>query len=184
MQQKRIKESFFDDDDTLTLNISAKTREVTNLIKASETKLKQLVNCQISEKADEQSKQFCSTHLVRKNMQAILAEKLKSITFDMRKTEKEHFSKVQELHGSSNSHQSDEMFVLDTFEEEEQKVQCSREIQSLAKTISDLAVLFKDLSVLVVEQGTILDRIDYNILDAKQNIEKANVHIETTLKIE
>jgi hypothetical protein len=40
MQQKRIKESFFDDDDKLTLNISAKTREVTNLIKASETKLK------------------------------------------------------------------------------------------------------------------------------------------------
>jgi syntaxin 16 len=74
--------------------------------------------------------------------------------------------------------------VLDTFEEEESKVQSSREIQNLAKTISDLAVLFKDLSVLVVEQGTILDRIDYNILDAKQNIVKANVHIESTLKIE
>ncbi len=63
-------------------------------------------------------------------------------------------------------------------------MQSSREIQNLAKTISDLAVLFKDLSVLVVEQGTILDRIDYNILDAKQNITKANVHIESTLKIE
>ena len=63
-------------------------------------------------------------------------------------------------------------------------MQSSREIQNLAKTISDLAVLFKDLSVLVVEQGTILDRIDYNILDAKQNISKANVHIESTLKIE
>lgn len=74
--------------------------------------------------------------------------------------------------------------MLDTFEEEELKVQSSREIQNLAKTISDLAVLFKDLSVLVVEQGTILDRIDYNILDAKQNIAKANVHIESTLKIE
>lgn len=63
-------------------------------------------------------------------------------------------------------------------------MQSSREIQNLAKTISDLAVLFKDLSVLVAEQGTILDRIDYNILDAKQNIVKANVHIESTLKIE
>ena len=42
----------------------------------------------------------------------------------------------------------------------------SKEITRLVNTINDLAVLFKDLSVLVVEQGTILDRIDYNIEQA------------------
>lgn len=47
-----------------------------------------------------------------------------------------------------------------------------------------MAVLFKDLSVLVVEQGTVLDRIDYNIMEAKQSTEKGKVCIDKTLKTE
>ena len=39
----------------------------------------------------------------------------------------------------------------------------SKEINELTDSINSLAVLFKDFSVLVIEQGTILDRIDYNI---------------------
>ena len=45
-------------------------------------------------------------------------------------------------------------------------------------------MLFKDLSVLVIEQGTILDRIDYNIENATVHIEKANVHLEKALVVE
>ncbi len=46
----------------------------------------------------------------------------------------------------------------------------NKEIKNLVNTINDLAVLFKDLSVLVVEQGTILDRIDYNIETAHKDV--------------
>ena len=38
--------------------------------------------------------------------------------------------------------------------------------------------------MLVVEQGTVLDRIDYNILEAKQCTTQANVHIKKALEIE
>jgi syntaxin 16 len=47
-----------------------------------------------------------------------------------------------------------------------------------------LAVLFKDLSVLVVEQGTILDRIDFNVETAHKDVVQANVHLVNTVKIE
>lgn len=58
------------------------------------------------------------------------------------------------------------------------------EITSLVKSINDLAGIFKDLSVLVVEQGTILDRIDHNIESAKEDVKEANVHLEAVHKKE
>ena len=58
------------------------------------------------------------------------------------------------------------------------------EIQSVVKSINDLASIFKDLSVLVVEQGTVLDRIDYNVAQAKEHVELANVELEKTRKHE
>ena len=45
-------------------------------------------------------------------------------------------------------------------------------------------MLFKDFSVLVIEQGTILDRIDYNIENAVEHVEKANENLDKALKIE
>ncbi|KAG8905897.1 hypothetical protein FRB99_008038 [Tulasnella sp. 403] len=39
----------------------------------------------------------------------------------------------------------------------------TREITEIAKSIASLAELFKDLSTLVIEQGTILDSVEYNI---------------------
>ena len=52
------------------------------------------------------------------------------------------------------------------------------EINNLVKSINDLATIFKDLSVLVVEQGTILDRIDYNVECAKDDTREAVKHLE------
>lgn len=59
----------------------------------------------------------------------------------------------------------------------------SKEISQLTDSINSLAVLFKDFSVLVIEQGTILDRIDYNIENAAVHVEKANVHLDKALKV-
>jgi syntaxin 16 len=39
----------------------------------------------------------------------------------------------------------------------------SQEIAKIVKSINDLAQLFKELNVLVIEQGSALDRIDVNI---------------------
>ncbi|TNV71756.1 hypothetical protein FGO68_gene12879 [Halteria grandinella] len=76
------------------------------------------------------------------------------------------------------------MLDLQLDEEELQQRHRSKEIKHLVTNINDLAVLFKELSILVVEQGTILDRIDYNIEAAHKDVKQAVVHIENTVKIE
>ena len=42
-------------------------------------------------------------------------------------------------------------------------MQREREINDIAKGIIELADIFKDLSNMVIDQGTMLDRIDYNV---------------------
>ena len=73
-------------------------------MRACESKLKELIKCggsnDESSKYDEQSKGitfFSRLAVVRGNIQIQLAQRLKDITFKLRKREKKHFLKIQEL---------------------------------------------------------------------------------------
>lgn len=56
-------------------------------------------------------------------------------------------------------------------------VQREEELRNLLRSIEELNSIFKDISILVIEQGTILDRIDYNIEQAEHNVLKAEEHL-------
>jgi syntaxin 16 len=51
----------------------------------------------------------------------------------------------------------------------------NHEISEIAKSIVSLAELFKDLSNLVIDQGTILDSVEYNV-------QQTAVHMEDAVK--
>lgn len=54
-------------------------------------------------------------------------------------------------------------------------MQREREITEIAKGIIELADIFKELQTMVIDQGTLLDRIDYNV-------EQMSVHVKAADK--
>lgn len=51
----------------------------------------------------------------------------------------------------------------------------SRELNEIAKSIASLAELFRDLQAMVIDQGTLLDSIEYNV-------EQTAVHVQEAVK--
>ena len=116
---------------------------------------------------------------VRLNIQRSIATQLQQLSLSFRKSQKEYLSKVKNQKSggglnlgfdvesnSSNEKKSiaqkglteQEMMVLESSEINIQERDI--EIQKIAQSIEELSTIFKELAVLVIDQGTILDRID------------------------
>jgi len=122
-----------------------------------------------------------------------LAEKLKDITKKVRQNEEEYMAKYKEfydddkdsarhLFNSNESNQGKQMVQNFLDPNNDVLKQRDQEINNLVSSIKDLNEVFKDLSSLVYEQGTILDRIDFNIEMSLENTKKANKHLIQTEK--
>lgn len=53
-----------------------------------------------------------------------------------------------------------------------------RELSRVATNINDLATLVKDIAALVVDQGTVLDRVDYNLEDVRETTSAATRQLQ------
>lgn len=179
------------------MDIDAKTREITVIFRNSEKLLgnfsKQIESATIS---PEEKK-------VRQNMQRSIGKKLQGLTISFRTTQKEYMTRLKgqksgsgtlglEFLGEKKSVSQFEMeshtdtgFTqgqLALLEDTEDLVnERDQEITHIAKSIEELATIFKELAVLVIDQGTILDRIDYNMETA---VEHAKEGIQQLIKAE
>mmetsp|Transcript_4496 Transcript_4496/g.3772 ORF Transcript_4496/g.3772 Transcript_4496/m.3772 type:complete len:269 (+) Transcript_4496:150-956(+) len=153
-------------------------QDITNDIRINEGKLKEIKRYEPQSDTDAK---------IKANVEIVVAQKLQEMTLTLRQRQRNYVSKLKELQGGedSNINLSDEYdedeLELDELEEYRAKHK-DKEIQELSDSVRDLAVLFKELSTLVIEQGTIIDRIDYNVESALVNTQKGRKHLVSARK--
>ncbi|XP_078182738.1 syntaxin-43-like isoform X2 [Carex rostrata] len=161
--------------------IDALTQDITNLLKRSEKRLMQLSSNVPSEDSN-----------VRKNVQRSLASDLQNISMDFRKRQNNYLKRLRQqkedgapdfgIPTQTASHEDDEDEFDDVGFNEHQMSQLKKseeftrerekEISQVVESVNELAQIMKDLSVLVIDQGTIIDRIDYNIQNVASTVEE------------
>ncbi|KAM1051777.1 hypothetical protein FF1_033326 [Malus domestica] len=162
--------------------IESLTQEITNLIRKSEKRLQRLSAAGPSEDSN-----------VRKNVQRSLATDLQTLSMDLRKKQSTYLKRLRQqtegqdgddlemnLNGSTSRMDGDDLDDMMFNERQMAKIKKNeaftaereREIQQVVESVNELAQIMKDLSVLVIDQGTIVDRIDYNIQNVASTVDE------------
>lgn len=162
-------------------SVEVLTQEITRLFKRAEARLRKLpVNDGTSSQDEEK---------VRKNVQISMATDLQKLSMDFRKQQKEFLQKMQKQKGPDNTRDLLDMNLgggdAEPFDPGFSDAQLQRtetsamlaqerdqEVTQIVQSVNDLAQVMKDLSVLVIDQGTVLDCIDYNCEKVRTDIEQ------------
>jgi syntaxin 16 len=182
MHASRIGTVFGRDLDDMERRIERKTTEVTSIFRRAEKHL-QKVGILTRRAGGEEA-------VVGTNVQKSLAMQLQTLSSDFRQGQRKYLADVKaqksgglvesetrfgiNLEDDGSLLQTDygfgstgtgttvhQLSVVDDLQSEIQSR--DTEISQIAKSIEELGAIFKELAVLVIDQGTILDRIDYNM---------------------
>ena len=183
-QQKRLVINFDDDEiNKLNKNISKIIITISSQLKTGEKLIKDFSNQNIKN---------VTFQNIKSNMQQLLYNKFNEFTKKFKLNQEIHKKKYKELNGeedptyiintSSKIDNNDTNNTIDNFlmttDNNLKLVKRDNELGILLNSVNDLAEIFKDMQNLVMEQGSILDRIDYNIDIASTNITSGKKSIQ------
>ena len=188
----------FDDreEEKLEREIGSLMNTITELFKRAESSLKRIFSSAMLSKDDRDAQ-------VRRNIQRALATQLQNLSFDFRKQQKNYLRKIQdkknETAGSgffvpeekdireanSSGYSGFDDRQIEILQDAQQGLdERDQEIMRIAKSINELGQIFKELAVLVIDQGTILDRIDYNMEQVEDKVEKGVEELEKAKELQ
>ncbi|KAG0283285.1 hypothetical protein BGZ96_012349 [Linnemannia gamsii] len=172
----------FDDRIQEERDIERLTDEITQQFHASQRRIKR-INAESRHSSSNQEQ------IMSRNVQMSLAQKVQDASTLFRQKQntymqrmrgvelrnKDIFSAVQPINSSISDDPEEGGFTgaQQAFAEQSNATitQREQEINHISKSIFQLADIFKDLQTMVIDQGTLLDRIDFNV-------EQASVHLQ------
>ena len=183
-QQKRIVPTF-DETNTklINQNIQMISDKMTQKLKKCKYLTKELKTLLANSSLDDN---------IKINMYQNLLNRLAEISREMQINEEKYLQKYQELNGyeesfftinNSNNLDSIETLQSHAFNSNNKKKidiskERNKEIDQMVNTVNELKNIFQDVSNMVIFQGTILDRIDYNTYQGRYNIRRGNRELE------
>ncbi|RMZ75641.1 hypothetical protein DV738_g5377, partial [Chaetothyriales sp. CBS 135597] len=90
------------------------------------------------------------------NIQMALAVRVQEVSATFRKKQSNYLSKLRQ-------HRPEPLLRPGPARLRDRQISREREINDIAHGIVELADIFRDLQAMVIDQGTMLDRIDYNV---------------------
>ena len=182
-QQERIKPKFIDEE----IENKRIDKEIDKLIIKMMKKIK---FCEALTKMIKNKKNETNTILekVKNNIKLFLVTRIQNFSNEFRKNEQLYLKYLKEMGvviNSNNENNTSNDLLTNNDDDEKKNFLYTQEddlhsqikkrdedISVLVKSINELSVIFKDLQNIVQEQGTILDRIDYNINISYENSQK------------
>ena len=182
-QQKRIVPNFNETESKLiTQNIQMISNKMTSQLKNCKRLTKDLKIYLANSDLDEN---------VKINMYQNLLNRLAETSRALQINEEMQLQKYHEFNGTEdsffnlNNYDSIETTQTQNFKSIESKKldinkDRSKEIDQIVKTVNELKEIFQEVAEMIIFQGTILDRIDYNIYESRYNIRRGNREMEET----
>jgi len=169
--------------------IEVLTNEITRLFRGSQNLLKKIASI-----GNDEGKLPYQERLVRLNVMRGKAAELQDLSKNFRRMQKAHLNNMDSKSGSAFAKEEDDEFMnferkgftdeqqAQILEMQEDQDQRSAQIMNIVRSVEELAQIFNELQILIVQQGTVLDRIDYNVEQTLVKLESAKGHLKKAEK--
>ena len=189
-QQQRLIPKFDDQENKkLNKNIKEILTEMTQELKQCQNILKEIIDDKDDlNDVNNFSELNVTNAQIKQNMKQNLITKLNDFTKKFKLNQELYNNKFQDFvideemaNKSFSIRKNEEKNSNDFLSTQENNGQLQRrdeDLTNLLKSVNELAQIFKDMQTLVMEQGTILDRIDYNIDISYENSKQGLKYIK------